>query len=97
MSTAISVPSGRLLRRSTATEVYDFWYFRGPGTNLLTETNYTGTSMLVPPGNPTTTTSADSHFLNQETHSNTASLAWDVTVPRTHLSRISISKPDDCA
>ena len=63
----------------TATEVYDFWYFRGPGKISLTDTNYTGTSMLVPPGNPTTTTSTDSHFLNQETHSNTASLAWDVT------------------
>jgi len=63
----------------TATEGYDFWYFRGPGTNLLSETDYTGASMLVPPGNPTTTTTADSRFLNQETHSNTASLAWDVT------------------
>ncbi len=63
----------------SATEVYDFWYFRVPGSNSLTETDYTGASMLVPPGNPTTTTTTDSHFLNQETHSNTASLAWDVT------------------
>lgn len=63
----------------SATEVYDFWYFRGPGANSLTETDYTGASMLVPPGNPVTTTTPDSHFLNQETHSNTASLAWDVT------------------
>ena len=63
----------------SATEVYDFWYFRVPGTNSLTETDYTGASMLVPPANPTTTTTVDSQFLNQETHSNTASLAWDVT------------------
>ena len=63
----------------SATEVYDFWYFRVPGSNSLTETDYTGASMLVPPANPTTTTTTDSHFLNQETHSNTASLAWDVT------------------
>jgi hypothetical protein len=63
----------------TATEVYDFWYFRQPGTNTLRETDYTGASMLVPPGNPTTTTTPDSRFLNQETNSNTASVAWDVT------------------
>jgi hypothetical protein len=63
----------------SATEVYDFWYFRIPGTNTLTETDYTGASMLVPPGNPTSTTTTDSQFLNQETHSNTASVAWDVS------------------
>ena len=63
----------------SATEVYDFWYFRVPGTNSLTETDFTGASMLIAPANPTTTTTTDSQFLNQETHSNTASLAWDVT------------------
>ncbi len=69
----------------SATEVYDFWYFRIHGANSLTETDYTGASMLVPPGNPTTTTTTDSQFLNQETHATTASLAWDVT-PRARVS-----------
>jgi hypothetical protein len=63
----------------TATEVYDFWYFRIHGANSLRETDFTGASMLVPPGNPTTTTTTDSQFLNQETNSNTSTLAWDVT------------------
>ena len=58
----------------SATEVYDFWYFRVPGSNSLTETDYTGASMLVPPGNPTTTTSTVSNFLYQETHCTTTSL-----------------------
>jgi hypothetical protein len=63
----------------SATEVYDFWYFRIHGANSLAETDFTGASMLVPPGNPTTTTTTDSQFLNQETNSTTTSLAWDVT------------------
>ncbi len=69
----------QLSPKISATEVYDFWYFRIHGENSLTETDYTGASMLVPPGNPTTTTTPDSQFLNQETNSTTTSLAWDVT------------------
>ena len=37
-------------------DVFDFWYFRQPATNVFTETNYAGTSMLQPPGAATTTT-----------------------------------------
>jgi hypothetical protein len=68
----------QLTPKITATEVYDFWYFRIHGANSLTETDFTGASMLVPPGNPTTTTTTDSQFLNQETNATTTSLAWDV-------------------
>jgi opacity protein-like surface antigen len=66
-------------------DVYDYWYFRQPGTNQFSETDYTGSSMLVPPGNPTTTTTTDYQFLNQKTNANTLSAAWDVT-PRARLS-----------
>ena len=65
--------------------VYNYWYFRQPGTNIFTETDYTGSSMLVPPGNPTTTTTTDYQLLNQKTNTNTFLAAWDVT-PRARLS-----------
>jgi hypothetical protein len=75
----------QLTPKISATEVYDFWYFRIHGANSLAETDFTGASMLVPPGNPTTTTSTDSQFLNQETNATTTSLAWDVS-PRARVS-----------
>jgi len=65
--------------------VYNYWYFRQPGTNIFAETDYTGSSMLVPPGNPTTTTTTDYQLLNQKTNTNTFWAAWDVT-PRARLS-----------
>ena len=63
----------------SASDVYDFWYFRMPGTNMFTETDYAGTSMLVPPGAATTTTTTDYRALNQKTKANTFVVAWDVT------------------
>jgi hypothetical protein len=64
---------------------YNYWYFRQPGTNSFTETDYTGSSMLVPPGNPTTSTTTDYQLLNQKTNTNTLLALWDVT-PRARLS-----------
>ena len=63
----------------TGTNVFDFWYFRMPGTNTFTETDYAGTSMLNPPGATTTTTTPDYQFINQKTKTDTFVVAWDVT------------------
>lgn len=63
------------------TNTYDFWNFHVPGTNNLSETDYTGTSLLVAPvlsTDPPTVT-ADSTFLNQKTKTNTILVAWDAT------------------
>lgn len=60
----------------TATDTFDFWNFRMPGTNLFTETDYTGTSMLAPPGAPTTTTTPDFQYINQKTKLNTFLVEW---------------------
>ncbi len=59
-------------------EVFDFWYFRQPATNVFTETDYAGTSMLQPPGAATTTTTPDYQALNQKTKTNTFIVDWDV-------------------
>ena len=63
----------------TATNLFDFWNFRMPGTNSFTETDYTGTSLLAPPANPVTTTTPDYQFINQKTKTNTFLVAWDAT------------------
>jgi hypothetical protein len=63
----------------TATNLFDFGYFRMPGTNTFTETDYAGTSMLTPPGATTTTTTPDYQFINQKTKTDTFIVAWDVT------------------
>jgi hypothetical protein len=63
----------------SVSDVYDYWYFRQSGTNGLTETDYTGSSMLVPPGNPTSATTTDYQILNQKTDANTITAAWDAT------------------
>src|ERR1700722_3674945 len=51
----------------SATNLFDFGYFRMPGTNTFTETDFAGASMLSPPGATTTTTTPDSQFINQKT------------------------------
>ncbi len=66
-------------------EVFDFWYFRQPATNVFTETDYAGTSMLQPPGAATTTTTPDYQALNQKTKANTFVIAWDAA-PRARIS-----------
>ncbi len=58
-------------------DIFDFWYFRQPATNQFTNTNYAGTSMLLPPGAATTTTTADYQALNQKTKINTLYVTWD--------------------
>jgi hypothetical protein len=69
----------------SASDVYDFWYFRIPGINSFTSTSYTGTSMLQPPGAATTSTTTDYQALNQKTQANTFVTAWDVT-PKASIS-----------
>ncbi len=66
-------------------DIFDFWYFRQPATNLFTNTNYAGTSMLLPPGAATTTTTPDYQALNQKTKINTVCVTWDAA-PRARLS-----------
>lgn len=67
------------------TDTFDFWYFRQPATNVFTETDYAGTSMLQPPGAATTTTTPDYQELNQKTKANTFLAVWDLA-PRARLS-----------
>lgn len=62
-----------------ATNVFNFWDFRMPGSNTFTETDYAGTSLLNPPGATTTTTTPDFQYLNQKTKTDTIELDWDVT------------------
>ncbi len=59
-------------------DTFDFWYFRQPGTNTFTRTTYAGTSTLLPPGAPTTTTTSDYQALNQKTKINTFLAIWDL-------------------
>ncbi len=59
-------------------DTFDFWYFRQPGTNTFTRTTYAGTSTLLPPGVPTTTTTSDYQALNQKTKINTFIANWDL-------------------
>ncbi|HEX3473171.1 MAG TPA: hypothetical protein VHT28_18470 [Silvibacterium sp.] len=66
-------------------DVFDFWSFRQPATNLFTETSFAGTSMLAPPGAATTTTTSDYQALNQNTKINTLYVAWDAA-PRARVS-----------
>ncbi len=64
--------------RIIASNLFDFWNFRVPGSNILTETDYAGKSLLAAPGAITTTTTPDAQFLNQKTKTNTFLVAWDV-------------------
>ena len=59
-------------------DTFDFWYFRQPATNTFTTTTYAGTSTLLPPGAPTTTTASDYQVLNQKTKVNTFIGIWDL-------------------
>jgi len=59
---------------------YDFWNFRQPGNNYLSEVDQSGTSMLTAPGPPAapSVTIADS-FLGQKTQTNTLTAAWQAS------------------
>jgi hypothetical protein len=46
---------------------------------MFTDTNYAGTSLLLPPGAATTTTTSDYQALNQKTKVNTFLVLWDVS------------------
>jgi hypothetical protein len=59
-------------------DTFDFWYFRQPATNTFTTTTYAGTSTLLPPGAPKTTTASDYQALNQKTKVNTFIAIWDL-------------------
>jgi hypothetical protein len=63
----------------SATNLIDFWYYRMPGTNSFTETDYVGKSLLAPPGAATFTTTPDYQFLNQKTKTDTFIVAWNVS------------------
>jgi hypothetical protein len=71
--------SWEITPKITATDVFDFWDFRMPGTNTFTETDSAGTSLLTPPAATTTTTTPDYQFLNQKTKANTFLVAWDAS------------------
>ena len=63
-------------------DIFNFWYFRQPATNLFVNTNYAGTSMLQPPGAVTVTTTPDYQALNQKTKINTfLSFGMPIRIP----------------
>lgn len=65
---------------------YDFWDFRQPGINYLSEIDQSGSSMLTPPGAPgTPDITYGQTFLGQKTETNILTAAWQF------LSRASIS------
>jgi hypothetical protein len=66
-------------------DTFDFWDFRQPAHNTLTETDYAGTSLLNPPGAATTTITSDYQALNQKTKVNTFLAIWDLA-PTARLS-----------
>jgi len=67
-------------------EQYDFWDFKQPGLDYYTETDYAGTSMLLPPattGTPTVTN--DMFYMGQKTQVNTLVASWQA-LPRASFS-----------
>jgi hypothetical protein len=63
-----------------ATDVFNFWDFRMPGTNSFTEIDSPGSSLLTPPGPPgAPVTTPDYQYINQKTKTNTFLVAWDAT------------------
>ncbi len=61
-------------------EQYDFWYFRQPSSNSITETDQLGRSMLTPPGSPgTPTTTFVANYLSQKTEMNTLMAEWQAS------------------
>jgi hypothetical protein len=69
-------------------DVFDYWYFRQPASYTLTQATSRGTSMLLPPGPPTTVTTTAPPFegalgagyteVNQKTKANTFLIIWDL-------------------
>ncbi len=58
---------------------YDFWDFRQPGTNFLSEIDQAGTSMLATPGAPgVPSITTAQNFLGQKTSTNTLVASWDI-------------------
>lgn len=76
----------RVSEKIHLSDQYDFWDFRQPGTNFLSETEQSGSSMLTPPGPPAAPaiTTAQT-FLGQKTDTNTLSASWDIS-PRAQWS-----------
>jgi hypothetical protein len=65
---------------------YDFWNFRQPAFNHLSEIDQSGTSMLVPPGAPEAPSVTNVNaFLGQKTHTNLATATWQIS-PRASIS-----------
>ncbi len=72
--------------RLDLSEQYDFWDFRQPGVDNLSEVDQTGSSMLSAPGAPgAPTITSDSWFLGQKTKVNTLVASWQA-LPRASFS-----------
>ncbi len=73
-------------RKIQLIEQYDFWDFRQPAFNSLSEVDQAGSSMLAAPGAPQApaVTNASS-FLGQKTQTNTLTGAWQAS-PRASIS-----------
>jgi hypothetical protein len=72
--------------RISLSDQYDFWDFRQPAFNSLSEVDQAGTSMLVAPGPPEapSITSVNT-FLGQKTQTNLLSAGWQAS-PRASIS-----------
>ncbi len=65
---------------------YDFWDFRQPAFNSLSEVDQSGSSMLAAPGAPLApAVTTASTFLGQKTQTNTVTAAWQAS-PRASIS-----------
>lgn len=69
----------QLSNKVSVSDQYNFWDFRQPGSNTLSEVDQTGSNMLLPPGAPgaPAVTSASS-YLAQKTQINTLTGSWQV-------------------
>jgi hypothetical protein len=76
----------RVSEKINLSDQYDFWNFRQPGNNYLSEIDQSGSSMLVAPGPPSapTITTANS-FLGQKTQTNILTGTW-LASPKASLS-----------
>ena len=71
---------------------YDFLDFREPALSNLSEVDFLGTSMLLPPGpaQPPSPTFAPT-FLGMKTETNTLTATWEPVEKAEHLARLSLS------
>lgn len=76
----------KVSEKISLSDQYDFWDFRQPGFNSLSEVDQSGTSMLAAPGAPKPPDVTDANtFLGQKTETNVVTAAWQAS-PKASIS-----------